>query len=442
HHYSSSGNREKAVKYLNLAGQQAIQRSAYAEAIAHLTNALEMLRTLPDTAQRAQQELTLLIALGASLGPTKGFAAPELESVYTRARQLCQQAGETPQLFSVLWGLWAFYTVRSESCEAAYGLSQQLLKMAQRVHDPDLLIVAHDALGNDLFGLGEFSRAREHSEQSLALSDRRHHGSLAFLMGGEELEVVCRLRLAASLWCLGYPAQTLQIMDEALTLAQALKSPFNMAFAHGYAAIHHQWRGERNLARERAEAAITLAVDHGFLFLLGSGYVLRGWALVKQGRVEEGINQIREGMGRLAAIGIDMHRPYHLALLAEVHGIAGQIQEGLTALDDALDLVNKTAVRYYEAELHRIRGELVLTQNDLNAGQAKSCFQRAIEIARSQRAKSWELRATVSMARLLGKQGRHDEACAMLSDIYGRFTEGFDTADLKEAKALLDELSA
>jgi predicted ATPase len=243
------------------------------------------------------------------------------------------------------------------------------------------------------------------------------------------------------LWCLGYPAQALQRVHEALTLAQELRSPFNLAFALGFAAIFHQWRRERQLAQERAEAAMTLAAEHGFSFFSGSGSVMRGWALVEQSQVEEGIAEIRQGLAAVQLIGADSHRSYYLAVLADAYRKAGRTEEGLTVLNEALDLVNKTRLRYYEAELYRLQGELLLEQNDVNVAQAESYFQRAIEVARMQSAKSWELRATTSLAQLLAKQGRREEAHRMLTDIYNWFTEGFDLPDLKEAKALLDELS-
>jgi predicted ATPase len=257
HHYSRAGDADKASDYLGRAGQQAIQRSAYAEAIDHLNAALDLLKTLPDTPEHVRREFTLQIALGAALIATKGWAAPEVESVYTQARGLCQRVGETPQLVPVLWGLWAYYVVRAEY-GMAYELAEQLFTFGQRLHDSALLAVAHDALGGTLISFGECSSARYHFEQSLALYDLLQHGSLAFLMGGEELGVVCRIRLAVTLWFLGYPAQGLQRLQEALTLAQELKSPFNFAFALLWAAVLHHFRRELRLTQERAEACVAL----------------------------------------------------------------------------------------------------------------------------------------------------------------------------------------
>jgi class 3 adenylate cyclase/predicted ATPase len=441
HHYSRSGNGQNAVKYLQLAGEQAIQRSAYAEAITRLNTAVELLKALPDAPERIQQELTLQIDLGAALTATKSWAAPEVESAYTRARQLCQQAGPTSQLFPVLWGLWAFYLVSGE-VKASRELAEQLLMLAERLHSRPMLAVAHDALGGAMWGLGQFRLAREHLEQSLTIYDRGEHHSLAFLMGGEELEVVCRQRLAATLWCLGYPALSLKKMNEALTIAQELKSPFNIAFARAFGAIVHQFRREGYSTQQQAEAAMTVAADKGFSAFLGLGSVLRGWAMVEQRQLEEGIAQIQQGMTAIAATGEKAQLPYHLTLLADAYGQAGQNEKALAAVRERFDLASKTGLGYYDAELCRVRGELLLKRDGTSAAEAEAWFRRAIDIARKQSAKSWELRATISLARLLAQQSRRVEARAMLSEIYNWFTEGFDTADLKEAKALLDELAA
>jgi predicted ATPase/class 3 adenylate cyclase len=441
HHYGRSGDRPNAIKYLQLAGQQAIQRSAYGEAITHLTVALESLKTLPEMSERVEQELMLQIALGTALSATRGWAAPEVESAYTRARQLCQRAGETPQLVAVLWGLWAFYYMRLE-CRVASELAEQLFRLARDTNDPGLLIVAHHAMSNTCFALGEFTRARDHLEQSLALYNRREHRHLASLMGGEEPAVVCRTNLAATLWCLGYPEQDLQQSHDALSLAQELGSAFNLAFALGMDSIHRQFRRERQIAQQLAEAAIDLATEQGVRFYLVVGSIVRGWAVAEQDDRKAGIAQIEQGVAESRAMGIEAHLPYDLGLLAEAYCKERQSTEGLTAVREALDLVNKTGARYYEAELHRTEGELMLTQSEPDDVPAESCFRSAIDVAHRQSAKSWELRATVSLAQLLRDTGRRHEARTMLAEIYNWFTEGFDTADLKDAKALLDELSA
>lgn len=415
------------------------------EAIRHLTKGLELLQTLPGTPERTQQELTLQIALGMPLILTKGHAAPEVETTYARALELCRQVGETPQLFSVLVGLRRFYFVRGQ-LQTAHELGEQLLSLAQGVQDPGLLAWAHVMLGEALLCLGEFVVAREHLEQGIALYDSKQHRSLAFLYGNDT-GVACLSRMAQALWFLGYPDQALKRGHEALTLAQKLPHPFSLAFALYFAAVVYQYRREGQAAQERAEAAIALSSEQGFLALLTQGTMLRGWALAKQERREEGIEQMRQGLAASQATGRGLTRPYDLALLAEAYGEKGQTEAGLTVLAEALAVVGRTGERMYEAELYRLKGELTLQQSSVQGlasnvqKEAEECFWKAIEVARRQSAKSLELRATTSLVRLWQSQGKQQEAHQMLSEIYGWFTEEFDTADLKEAKALLEELA-
>ncbi len=459
YHYSRSGNTQKAIDYLHLAGQQAVQRSANQEAITHLTRGLELLKTLPDKPERIQQELALQVALGPSLQATKGWAAPEVEHAYSRALELCQQLGETPQLFSTLFGLQAFYTHRAK-LQTARELAERGLGLAQRVQDPALLLEAHHMLGYNLLYLGELSLAREHTEKGITLYDPQHH-SLAFLYGGDDPKVCCLSHRAHALWSLGYPDQALKSAYEALTQAQKLSHPLSLALALNFATVLHQFRGERQMAQERADAAIILSTEHGLLYCLAWGIILRGWTWIEQGP-GEGCAQIHQGMVAYRATGAESFRPYYLGLLAEAYGKAGQMQEGLKVLAEALAAVERTEERFYEAELHRLKGELTLQQENQKAegkgqkskiktqpralltdaqGEAEACFLKAIEIAQKQQAKSLELRATVSLARLWRQQGKQHEARTILADIYNWFTEGFDTKDLQEAKALIEELS-
>src|SRR5262249_12911996 len=443
YHDTRSGNTEKAVEYLHLAGQQAIQRSANEEAITHLTTALELLTTLPDTRARAQQELMLQVTLGVPLQAIRGVASPEVRAVYTRARELCQQLGETRQLFPVLFGLQRVHHVRRELLTARE-LGEQLLGLAQREHDPALLMEAYRALGSTLFLLGEFSAAQTHLAQSLTLYDAQRHRSHVFLYGIEP-GVLGLCYAAFVLWHLGYPDQALQKSEAACTLAQELSYPYTLGGARVFAARLHQLRRERPLTQERAEAGITLAREHGFPAWLGEGAVLQGWALAEQGQVEEGITQLRQGLATCQAIGAGIFQSYNLVLLAEVYGKAGQVEEGLATLAEALTVVDQTGERFYEAELYRLKGELMLESQvkryKSKVEEAEECFLKAIEVAQRQQAKSLELRATVSLVRLWQRQDKKEDAHKMLADIYGWFTEGFDTADLQEAKALLEQLT-
>jgi predicted ATPase/class 3 adenylate cyclase len=453
-HYSRSGNTQKAVVYLQLAGQQAVQRSANEEAITHLTTALELLKTLPNTPERDQQELALQLALGAPLMTTKGFAASEVEKAYSRARELCQKLGETPQLFPVLRGLQQFYQVRAEY-QTMRELTKQLLSLAQSVQDPALLLEAHSA-GNALYIMGEFSLAREHLEQAIALYEPQKHHSHAFLYG-QDPGISSLSVMAIVLWYLGYPDQALQKSHEALTLAKELAHPFSLAFALDLAAVFYQYCSEEQITRERAEAAIALASEHGFALMEAFGTYMRGWALVKQGQGDEGIAQILQGTSTYQATGAELARTYHFVLLSEVYGMVGQPEKGLAVLSEALALVNANGECAWEAELYRLKGELTLQKESkvqglkykvtdpqpltpYSQGEAEACFLKAIEVACQQQAKSLELRATMSLACLWQQQGKRAEAHSMLSAVYNWFTEGFDTKDLQEAKALLDGL--
>jgi predicted ATPase len=438
HHYTEAGLNEQAVGYYHKAGKRATQRSANVEAINHLSKGLEVLMTLPDTLERARQELDLQTTLGPVLMAVKGFASLDTERAYARARELCQQVGETPQLFPVLCGLFRFHTLRAE-LQTTRELAEQLFSIAQRTQDPELLLEAHRVMGSNMLWLGEIAPARAHSEQGVALYDPQQHRSHVF-MYGHDPGVGCQSFAAISIWVLGYPDQALQSIQEALTLAQELTHPFSLAFALAWAATIHQFRRELKAVHERAEAVIATSTEHGFPFWLAFGTILRGWALTAQGAGAEGIAQIRQGLVAYRSTESELHRPYFLALLAEAYGEVGQPEEGLTVLAEALATVDSTKERNWEAELHRRKGELLLLQQGQKVGEAEECFLKALEIARRQKAKSLELRATMSLSRLWQQQGKQQEARQILADIYGWFTEGFDTVDLQEARALLEEL--
>jgi predicted ATPase len=349
HHYTEAGLIGQAIPYWRRAGERAIQGSANVEAISHLTKGLELLATLPETLARAQQELDFLMALGPALMATQGPATLEVEQTYARTRALCQQIGETPQLFSTLWGLCRFYRARG-ALPTARELGEQLDRLAQRKAAPTPCLEARDALGSTLFHLGEYAAAQADLEQGIALTDPTEQRALA-LRHDVAPGVTCLAYAANILWCLGFPAQAVRRSQEALALAQTLSHPYSLAFARYWAALLHYRRREALVAFEESE---------------------RG------------------------------------------------------------DLL---------AETHRLQGELLLRQAAPDAVRAQACFQQALAVARRQQAKSWELRAAMSLSRLWQRQNKRAEAYALLDPIYGWFTEGFDTADLQEAKAPLDELA-
>jgi TOMM system kinase/cyclase fusion protein len=441
HHYTEAGLIAQALPYWQQAGQRAVKRSAGVEAISHLTKGLRLLQILPDTPERPQYELDLQMMIALAWMTTKSYAAPEVGQAYNRALELCRQIGETPQLFPVLSGLVRFYYTRAE-LQTARELGEQCLRLAQGAQDPTLLMEAHRLLGATLLDLGEFGSARPHLEQGIALYDPQQHRSLASFYGTDP-GVVCHCYISNLLWCCGYPDQALQRSQESLTLAEKVAHPVTRAGTWHFAAVVHQFRREGPAAHERAEAAVLLCAEYGFAIFAALGTIDQGWALAEQGQGETGIRQIRQGLTAYRTVGAEVLRTYLLALLAEVHRKEGQLEEGLAVLAEAQEIANRTGERYWEAELYRLKGEVTLqSHNQHPEAGAEACFLKAIDIAQKQHAKSLELRAATSLARLWQQQGKQKEAHQLLSPVYNWFTEGFDTKDLQEAKALLDELSS
>ncbi len=454
HHYTEAGLIEQAIPYWQQAGQKAVQRSANEEAIRHFTKGLEILKNLPATSERIRQELALQIALGAPLVAAKGYAASEVEKAYVRARQLCQQLGETPQLFTVLRGLWVWYAVRSKLTEARQ-LGEQLLALAHATQDPAAYLEAYHALGQTFFHLGEFVLARENCEQGYAIYDSQQHHSHVFLYGTDP-GIACLFWGSLALWFLGYPEQALQRSQTALSLAKELSHPLDLAYAFQDVASVHQYRREGQLAQKYAEATVALSNEQGLPFWLAFGIFIRGWSLAELGQ-DGGVSQMRQGITGWQTTGAQTWLPYYLTPLIEACINQGQLVEAESLLIEALSAVDKTGERTHEAELYRLKGELTLRQFNVQGSkfkvniphsafrtphsEAEACFLKAIDIARRQHAKMLELRATVSLARLWRQQGKQAEARRMLDEIYNWFTEGFDTKDLQEAKTLLVELN-
>jgi TOMM system kinase/cyclase fusion protein len=438
HHYTEASLAAQAIPYWLRAGQRAIQRSANLEAISHLTKGLDLLETLPETPERAQQELDFQTTLGPVFHAVRGQGAPEVERTYARARELCGQVGETPHLFPVLWGLWYFYLARTEY-RTARELGEQLLNLAQRLPDPALLL-AHRAQGQTLCFLGEEAAGRAHLEQAIALYDLQQHRTLAFHYA-QDPAVVAGSWAALASWLLGYPDQALQRSDEAISLARELAHPYSLIYSLMWAATIRQFRRERQAASELTETIMTLSCEQGFVLWMAWGTILRGWELSEQGQGTEGIIRIREGIAAWRATGAELFHPHFLTILARAYAEAGRATEGLTTVAEALAIVKHSGERLYEAELYRLQGELLLHQPAGSSKEAESRFREALDVARRQQAKSLELRAAMSLSRLWQQQGKLDEARDLLAPVYNWFTEGFETADLQKAKALLEELT-
>jgi len=431
HHYARSGNAAKAIEYLERAGRRAAERSANVEAVSHLSAAVERLRAMPHSPQVAERELALLLALGPPISVTKGWSSPENERVYSRARELCQEIGETPQLFFALFGLAAYYHARGDF-KPAREIMEQNLRLAQRTGDPNMLLQAYHVLGALHPYTGDLALARQFQDEVIKRYDSKTHHSLIYLYVGDDPGVCSLCHKGLTLWLLGYPAQGIQAAQAAMRLAQQLSHPFSIAQATHMIALLHGFRGERANAIDQALAVIALCEDQGFsLYALFGRYVQCAFAPDRA--ATEGLQRIRLSVAENVGIVLSS---MSLGSLAEACLESFQYDEAGAALAEAFAIVQRAGERVWEAELFRLRGEL----RSADPIEAEADFRRAIDVARRQQARSLELRATTSLARLLDRQGKREEARAMVAEIYNWFTEGFDTTDLKDAKALLEEL--
>ena len=436
HHYSRSANAPKAVEYLQRASEQAMERSANAEAIAQLTVALDLLKALPDGPARARRETGLQLLLGGVLAVATNPGNPEVERAFSRARELSAQMNDDSQLFHALAGLWYRHQVEGE-VETSLELAKQLLNLAKSADDAAELKLAHSSTAQSLMYLGEIVPAVEHIRQSEGIISIEKRATSYHLGDAPSRWLAIS---ANTFWLAGYPDQALGRSREALAVAEKSSHAYVLAVTRmfcGYFCAHC-----RNIQAvlAHAEAGIVLSAEHGFSTLLPQMMIQRGWALVHLGVVEEGFEQISQGMAiqpRTVAAGRHLIR----RLLAEVYLPPRRADDGLREVSEGLRDLEGDKRLWDQAELYRLKGELLLLlQNASAQAQAESCFREAIEVARRQQAKSWELSATTSLARLLATRGKRTEARTMLAEIYNWFTEGFDTAQLKDAKALLDEL--
>ena len=355
-HFERGRAYAKAVHYHHQAGENAAQRSALQEAIQHISTGLGLLEHLPNTPERTQPELTLQVTLGELLTTVKGFGVPEVAHAFARARELCRQSGETPQLFRPLLGLWTYYVERAELA-TAHELAAQLLRLAQSVQSAGLLVWAHLSLGITLHFQGDQIEARRHLEQSLACYDPSRFRAVS---AQYDPSVLSHSTLGPVLWLLGYPEQAQQQSQKALTLARELPHPYNLVYALNLASRVCWLQGEQGAVRQLQEELTAFSQEQGFASYLALGKVLGGWVVAEQGNREEGISQMRQNLAAWRATGAESARPYYLAMLAEVYGKAGQPEEGRRVLEEGLAEGNNTGGRFFEAELYRLYGELSL----------------------------------------------------------------------------------
>jgi DNA-binding SARP family transcriptional activator/predicted ATPase len=435
-HFQVAGIAEKAIQYLHQAGERAAQLSAYEEAIAHLARALDLLMSRPDSPERAQQELDLQLSLAVAL---VDVVTPEREKVLIRARQLCQQAGNRAQLCRVLGELAVLYYVRAEHHRACE-LAEEALHLAESVADPLLVALGHWYLGFISFALGELTAAQAHLDHVIAFYDPQQHHQRLIHLRGSDAGVSALAYKACPLWCLGYPDRASQYSQQAIALARSLDHLFSLADVLCFAGCwFNLMQRDAPAVKTHAEELIRLSSESPLMAWLGAGICHRGRALAMMGQLEEGITQMKEGLQTMQAKGLRLGMSATLGSLAEAQAQVGQPAEGLATLEKAFALVEQTGERHSEAELCRVRAELLLMGGD--DMQAEASLQTAIDIARRQQARSWGLRAATTLARLWQQQGRRDRARQQLAEIYGWFTEGLETADLRAARSLLEQLS-
>ena len=446
-HFVRARDDQRAAVYLRQAGENALRRWAYTEAIANLTRGLEVLQRWPESTARVQHELDIQLLLASALQATRGFAAPEVGRAYLRAQELCEQLGETPQRVAVLRGLRRFYYARGEVAMMRAAAEEQL-RLAEQSTEPSLVAEARTAVVLAAAYHGDLATARAYLEQGIAPQGSGQSKAWGLAVG-EDPGITWWTHMAMVLWELGSPAQALQQAEEVLRLAERLEHPFSVAYSLARLAFLHLMRGEWRAAQERAQAVSALATAQGFLLFQAHAMVLIGRALAAQGETAQGLEQMRQGLAGIKASGQLAGMVGILSLLAEAYALDGQPEAGLEVLAAALDLVRTRELRMREAEVHRLREALLLVQPSpgqappaARVAEAEACFQQALELARQREARASELRAATSLARLWQQQGRRADAHALLAPVYGGFTEGFDTADLRDAKAVLDELRA
>jgi predicted ATPase len=463
-HFEQGRDYYRAVQYLQSAAATASQRHAHREAIAYLRRALELLQAMAETPQRFRLELPVQLALGPALMVTSGFGAPEVADTYARARQLCEHLGDHQQRFPALFGLWRSAHVRGQ-LQMARGLGEQLLSLANAQADPLLCVEAQGPLGQTLCMQGELMLAREHLQRVVALYEPQHHHPLVVCCGYDP-GVYARLMEAWVLWVLGYPAQGRRRSHEALCLAREQAHPFTLALTLvTLVMLQHMCRGGDSTL-EHVQTSVELSAEYGFPYLKALGTALQGWEQTRVGQITAGLTQMRQALAALRAMGAEILRPSLLALLAEACVRAGQIEAGLGVLEEAIVTAEEHTERFYAAELQRLKGEFVLrkgqearanltpraickgpaadgggSSQSLPQTEAETCFQNALHIAQCQRAKLLELRAAMSLSRLWQQQGKRGAARQLLEEVYGWFTEGFETTDLQEAAVLLEELA-
>lgn len=437
-HYTAAGRAAPAVAYWLRAGEQALRRAASVEAADHLTRGLALLGTLPDTRERAERELAMQLALGPALIATEGYGAPSVARAYGRARELAHRIGAAAQLFPALWGLGIQAQGRSGN-QVTGAIIAELFATAREADEPALLLQAYHASWSSALFRGELAVARAHAAEGRILYAAGDYRSQAQVYGGHDPGVCALYHAAIATWLVGHADRAVGHMAEALALARRLDSPFSLGLALDHAGRLHQFLRDTPAVAAHADALVALAEEHGMVYLGGMGTFLHGWATAEGGQASAGLAAMRRGLATYRATGLVLVLPYLLCLLAEAEGRQGRGADALRLLDEAEALAEGNEERWWQAEIQRARGEVLAGRE--GAGQAaEAAFRRALDTARRQGALALELRAATSLGRFWGAGGNPRDARSLLDDVYRRFTEGFDTRDLREARTLLAAL--
>lgn len=441
HHLTQAGNSRRAIEYLRKAGQRAIERSANAEAIGHLKRGLELLQSLPDDVEHNQLALDLEVMLAQAMIAGRGYAALETMETFLRAKKLINESTKDAQKFSILYGIWACYYVSGEVAMQQV-TAAEFLAEAERYGDTAALCLAHRALGTTYVTMGEFIAGRGHLEQARDLYDPEHHPRFRFQYG-QDIGATALCYLSWALWHLGYVDQASDIADEAVKRAEAISHPHTLVYTLCHArGMMDVFRRRTQDTRSYAAVVMSLCSEHGFPFWAAGGQILHGWAGTREGEPDAGIVTLRGGLDAWRKTGARLWLPMFLALEAEVHAKGDRNAAALHAIEQALATSDETGERWALAEVLRIKAGLLLTAGGAKADEVENLLAKSLEIARRQQALCWELRTSCDLARLWRAQGRDTDALNLIRSIYGQFTEGFETADLREAKALMETLAA
>jgi class 3 adenylate cyclase/predicted ATPase len=438
-HCTLGGLTEKAIAYWGIAGRKSAVRSAMIEAVAQLRKGLDLLPNLPDGLDRWSHERDLQSALGAALYASQGPGAPETGQAYARARKLCEQLEDSAALIPVLSGQWSYHSARSEY-QTAREIAEELLRLAQGKNDPAGLLVGSRSMGTCLYLLGEFALSRKYFEQVLTLYDANLHQSIASVAAFDPRAAALSY-LSWNLFVLGYPDQALSWSKQALIWSRQLRHPHSLGYTLTWAAIFNLLRRADQQALRLLQELTALGNEQRFPHYVAAANIMRGHVIAAGGETTEGVKLAQQGFADMLSTGLIWNQTYFLGLMAQSCERAGQIDEASALLARALEMADRTGERWFEAELHRYKGEWLVVRDQRHQSDSEICFDRALDIAKRQSAKSWELRAAMNLSSLWCRRGKPAEARELLAHVYSWFSEGFDSIDLKGAKALLEELS-